>query len=260
VLKNYKILRLPLVFLLIIWGVFAIEHLGGYNFAQYGIYPKDFKGLLGIFLSTFIHGDLEHLYNNSVPLLVLLSILSYFYGKKKYFIVIFGIIFSGLITWLIGRPSFHIGASGLIYVLVSFIFFKGLLTKNYQLSALSFVVVFLYGGMIWYMFPNMKDGMSWEGHLGGFLTGIILALFIDTPEQYQKLYRYEWEDPNFNRYRDPFMKHFDEKGNFVPNPHIHTTSTENIKIKYVFIQEEEKEVDESPKKNSMPDNSQITNP
>lgn len=217
------------------------------NFARFGIYPKDLKGLLGILLSPFIHGDLEHLYNNSIPLFVLLVMMQYFYKKQTYFVLIVGILLSGFITWLIGRPSFHIGASGLIYVLVSFIFFKGVLTKNYQLSALSFVVVFLYGGMLWYMFPDVKDGMSWEGHLGGFITGIILTFLVDTPEEYKKIYKYDWEKPDFNPYKDPFMKHFDEKGNFVSDPHTHTTTEEKIKIKYVFLKEEEETKKEEEK-------------
>lgn len=244
---NYKIFRLPFIAIFLIWLVFWIETKSGMNFARFGIYPKDLKGLLGILLSPFIHGDLEHLYNNSIPLFVLLVMMQYFYKKQTYFVLIVGILLSGFITWLIGRPSFHIGASGLIYVLVSFIFFKGVLTKNYQLSALSFVVVFLYGGMLWYMFPDVKDGMSWEGHLGGFITGIILTFLVDTPEEYKKIYKYDWEKPDFNPYKDPFMKHFDEKGNFVSDPHTHTTTEEKIKIKYVFLKEEEKTKKEEEK-------------
>jgi membrane associated rhomboid family serine protease len=81
----------------------------------------------------------------------------------------FGIIISGIITWLIGRPSFHIGASGLIYVLFSFIFLKGLLTRYYRLIALSLAVIMIYGGMVWYVFPKVDNAISWEGHLGDLL-------------------------------------------------------------------------------------------
>src|SRR5690606_6141443 len=145
---------------------------------RFGIYPKDLKGLLGIPLSPLIHGSLEHLYNNSAPLFVLLAMMQFFYKKQTYFVIIVGVLLSGFITWFIGRPSFHIGASGLIYALVSFIFFKGIISKNYQLSALSFIIIFLYGGMIWFMFPDMKDGMSWEGHLGGFISGLFLSFIV----------------------------------------------------------------------------------
>lgn len=236
---------MPFIAVFIIWFIFWIEEKSGLNFARFGIYPRDITSLFGILFSPFIHGDLEHLYNNSVPLFVLLLMLQFFYKKQTLWVVFFSIVFSGLFTWLIGRPSYHIGASGLIYALVSFVFFKGIIARNYRLSALSFVVVFLYGSMIWYIFPDMKDGMSWEGHLGGFLGGIILAFLTETPEEYKKTYKYEWEKPGFNPYKDPFMKHFDENGNFVSNPHQHNTTDENITFKYVIIKdEEEKETSE----------------
>lgn len=248
---DLKIFRLPFIAVFLIWFVFWLELKTGLNFARFGIYPKDISSLFGIVFSPFIHGDLEHLYNNSIPLFVLLLMMQVFYRKQTYFVIVIGIVLSGMITWLIGRPSYHIGASGLIYALVSFIFFKGIVTRNYRLTAVSFVVIFLYGGMLWYIFPDMKENMSWEGHLGGFITGLILAFVVETPKEFQKTHSYEWEQPSFNRYKDPFMKHFDEKGNFVSNPHTHTTTDQNIKIKYVLIKEEEdKDIEKS----------EITNP
>jgi len=234
-----KILRLPLFVVFLISFIFGIEKAVNTNFSHFGIYPKDFRGLLGIPLTPFIHGNLEHLYNNATALFVLLLMMQYFYKKQTYFVLFVGIFLSGFFTWLIGRPSFHIGASGVIYALVSFILFKGILTKNYQLIALSFVVVFIYGGTIWYMLPNVKDGISWEGHLGGFISGVVSVFLIETPEEYKKTYKYDWEHPDFNPYKDPFMKHFDEKGNFVSNPHTHTTNSE-IKIKYVYTYKNDK--------------------
>ncbi len=129
-------------------------------------------------------------------------------------VIVYGILFSGLITWIIGRSNFHIGASGLIYVLVTFIFFKGIQTKYYRLVALSFAVVLLYGGMIWYVFPDVDVSISWEGHLAGFITGFALTLLYKTPE-YKKPIVYDWQKPDFNPEDDAFMKHFDENGNFV---------------------------------------------
>jgi len=245
-----NIFRLPFIAVFLLWIVFWIEKKSGLDFARFGVYPGDISSLFGVLFSPFIHGNLEHLYNNSVPLFVLLFMMQYFYKKQTLWVIFFGILFSGLFTWFVGRPSYHIGASGLIYALVSFIFFKGILTKNYRLTALSLIVVFLYGSMVWYIF-DIKEGMSWEGHLGGFLAGIILAFLTETPEEFAQTYKYEWERPDFNRYKDPFMKHFDENGNFVSNPHTHTTTDEKIKFKYVIIKEEVKEEQKLPASKSQ---------
>jgi len=208
------VVLVPLAFLLGIWLVYYTELRLGINLNTWGIYPRTLKGLRGLLTSPGIHGSLEHLYNNSIPLVVLTAALFYFYRDIAWKTLILGILLSGLITWFIGRPSYHIGASGLIYVLASFIFFKGIFTKYYRLVALSLVVVFVYGSMLWYIFPVL-DGISWEGHLGGFLTGLILALFLKTP--LPKLSKYPWESEEYEEDADPFMKHFDADGNFIEN-------------------------------------------
>ncbi|NCP52383.1 MAG: rhomboid family intramembrane serine protease, partial [Flavobacteriales bacterium] len=172
------------------------------------------KGLKGIVLSPIIHGDLQHLYHNSIPLLVLSMALFYFYRPIAWKVMVLGILISGFLTWCIGRPSYHIGASGLIYVLVSFIFFKGVFAKYYRLIALSLLVVFLYGSMIWYVFP-MDVNISWEGHLSGFITGFLFALFFK--RNIPKPKKYVWEEDHFNAENDPFLKQFDEHGNFIEN-------------------------------------------
>ena len=98
--------------------------------------------------------------------------MTYFYRAISLKVLCYGILLSGLITWVIGRESYHIGASSLIYVLVSFIFFKGMMTQYYRLMALSMAVVLFYGGMIWYVFPDIDKTISWEGHLAGLITGV----------------------------------------------------------------------------------------
>jgi hypothetical protein len=119
----------------------------------------------------------------------------------------------GVLTWIIGRDSFHIGASGIVYMLTSFLFFKGIWSKNYRLIALSLIVVFMYGSMVWGIFPQ-KERISWEGHLAGLLTGIVLALVFKVKVEAQK--KYTWENKNFREEDDPFLKQFDENGNFIP--------------------------------------------
>ena len=232
------VILLPLFFVLTLWLVFWYELQFQDNLSHFGVYPREVYGLKGILFSPFLHGDIEHLANNSVALLVLLPILRYFYKEQSFVVLLFGIIFSGLGTWLLGKPSYHIGASGLIYALVSFIFFKGIFTKYYRLVALSFTIVILYGGSVWYMFPNVKEGISWEGHLAGFLVGLALALVLKTP-QFSKPIFYEWEKPDFNPELDPFMKNFDEKGNFNPPPKpeevIREYFNSSMKVVYEFL-------------------------
>jgi membrane associated rhomboid family serine protease len=221
--KHFKftnsVVGLPLFFVLFLWFIYWLEIRFGFDFDTNGILPRTASGLQGIIFSPFIHSDINHLYNNSIPLLALLAALQFFYSKQSFFIIVFGILFSGLITWGIGRENYHIGASGLIYVLVSFIFFKGLMTKYYRLVALSLTVIMLYGGMLWYVFPKVDDTISWEGHLAGLVTGVILSFIYKTPE-YERVIKYDWEKPDFDPVEDKFMQRFDENGNFVNLPPI----------------------------------------
>jgi len=206
------VLGYPMAIILIIWYVFWVEVSFGFNFTKFGIYPLQLKGLRGIIFSPFIHSNIDHLYHNTVPLFVLSMALFYFYRPIAWKVIFFGILFSGFLTWSIGRPSYHIGASGLIYVLFSFIFFKGILAKHYRLVALSLLVIFLYGSMIWYVFPTDVN-VSWEGHLSGLITGLLFALFFK--KEIAKPKKYVWEQEDYNADNDPFLKHFDENGNFI---------------------------------------------
>jgi len=234
-----SVIVLPFLAVLSLWLVFWADVTFKMNFGEWGIYPRTFEGLRGIVFSPFLHGNIEHLYNNSIPLLILLAALRYFYRDHFFSVVGYGVLFSGLITWIIGRDSYHIGASGLVYVLVSFIFFKGIRTKYYRLVALSLVVIMIYGSLVWYVFPNVEKGISWEGHLGGLITGFAFAIFFKTPE-YQKLIKYEWERPDFDPAGDKFLERFDENGNFVnlppPEPEIEITVPENVTVIYHFLQ------------------------
>ena len=233
-----SVILLPMLFVLLLWLVFWYELKFNHSLSHFGIYPREVFGLKGIFFSPFLHGDLEHLANNSVALLVLLPLLRYFYKEQTFVVLLLGVLFSGLGTWLLGRPSYHIGASGLIYALVSFIFFKGIFTKYYRLVALSFMIVILYGGSVWYMFPNVKEGISWEGHFAGFFVGLALALVLKTPQFGNSIF-YEWQKPDFNPELDPFMKNFDDKGVFNPPPKpeeiIKEYFSSSIKVIYDFI-------------------------
>ena len=226
------VLVVPFCAILAIWTVYWIELAQQLNFNSYGIYPQKLSGLKGILFSPFVHGSLEHLYNNTIPLAVLLAALFYFYRKIAWKVVLLGLLLSGIITWGIGRPSYHIGASGLIYVFASFIFFKGVFAKHYRLIALSLIVVFIYGSLLWYIFP-VKDGISWEGHLGGFMTGLFLAIVIKAKVPKPK--KFDWERADYNEDEDSFLRHFDADGNFLETrPEEPVPENDTFKINYIY--------------------------
>ncbi len=207
-----EVIGYPLLFVLLLWVIFWIESRFGVNFNTLGIYPRTFKGLIGVVCGPFIHGSLKHIFNNSVPLFVLSTALFYFYRKIRWKVLFLGLLLTGIATWTIGRPSLHIGASGVVYMLVAFLFFKGIFSRQFQLTALALIVVFLYGGLLWYVFP-VDPKISWEGHLSGFFVGLLFAfLFKGIPLENKK---YEWEKEDFDPDKDPFISQFDENGNFV---------------------------------------------
>ena len=201
-----SIFLVPIVFVLVIWILYAIEITFGYNFNTYGVYPRNLVGLRGVFLTHFIHSNTNHLFNNSIPLFVLLSSLFYFYRTIAYKVLLYGALWSGLLTWTIARESYHIGASGIVYVLFSFVFFSGIIKKHYRLVALSLIIIFLYGSMIWYVLP-IKEGMSWEGHLSGFVTGFFFAFIKRNKGIVKKEHEFS---------RTEFDLLFDDSGNFSP--------------------------------------------
>ncbi len=231
----------PIGFVLLIWFIFWAQVRFLPQIKNFGIYPQSIEGLRGIIFSPFIHSDIDHIYHNTIPLFVLTIALFYFYRPIAWKVLFFGILLSGFITWIIGRPANHIGASGLIYVLVSFIFFKGMFARHYRLIALSLMVVFLYGSMIWYVFP-VKEGMSWEGHLGGLITGILFAIIfrktIAKPE------KYIWQQPDYKQDDDPFLKHFDENGNFIEHIEKEVEEVEQQQPQITYMFKETKESDD----------------
>ena len=200
-----RMLRIPILFVVIIWFVYWVEIKFGYNFNKFGVYPRSFKGLRGILFSPFIHGDTRHLFNNSIPLFVLSLSLFYFYRKVASRVFFLGAFLTGLLTWIIARDSYHIGASGVVYLLFSFIFFSGIFKNHFRLIAMSLVTIFLYGSMIWFLFP-VEGRISWEGHLSGFIVGLVMA-FIFRKEGIVKE-EYEFSQTAFDLL-------FDENGNLI---------------------------------------------
>lgn len=201
-----------LLFVFVMWFVYWLEVKFSFRFTDNGIRPEKLDGLQGVFFGPFIHGSLKHLWSNTLPCLILLTALNFFYKSSSLKVLIYGAIITGMLTWLIGRPSYHIGASGIVYMLAAFLFFKGLLTGHYKMLSLSFLVAFFYGSLVWYVLP-IEKGVSWEGHLSGAIAGILLAILIRNELPEKK--KYDWELDMYNEDDDPFMKHFDNNGNFI---------------------------------------------
>lgn len=187
----------PGIFLLILWGIRLTEEICKLSFVEYGILPRTISGLKGIFFSPLIHGDTSHLLSNSLPLLILGIIVFYFYRSIAFDIFFWIYILTNLWVWISGsQKGYHVGASGIIYGFVSFLFFSGVFRKDRKSLALALLVAFVYGGLVWGVFP-VFPGVSWESHFFGALTGAIAAYVyrhVDKePEDLQ-----EEEDESFN--------------------------------------------------------------
>lgn len=183
---------IPGIFILLMWLVKITEVLIEIDLSDLGIYPLTVRGLPGIIFSPLIHGDFNHLFNNSLPLFFLSTALFYFYSEVAVKVSIWTYFLTGLMVWLAGRDAWHIGASGLVYGLASFLFFSGIIRKHFRLIALSLLIVFLYGSMVWGLFPGVYKNVSWESHMLGFFSGVILALWYRKEGPQQPLY--EWMD------------------------------------------------------------------
>jgi membrane associated rhomboid family serine protease len=210
---------LSISFIFILWIVKLIEINFHISFAHLGLYPRDPSSLAGLFFTPFIHADLAHLFNNSVPLFVAIIGIMYFYRKSAIQIMILSWFITNILVWIFAKEGNHIGASGLVYAYLSFLFFGGAFSNNKNLLGLSLVLVFAYGTMIWGVFP-VETNVSWESHLIGAIVGGVFAFLYRKkgipPE------KYDWEDEE-----DDIDEMTDEE--------INELIEQNRKIKYHFI-------------------------
>lgn len=168
---------IPLFVLFILYLLEFLEVEMDWDFTHLGVYPRAKRGVFGIFAHPLVHSSFRHLLANTVPLFFLSWCLFYFYREIAPYIFFTIWIGCGVITFIIGKPGWHIGASGLIYGLAFFLFFSGILRRHVPLIAISLLVTFLYGGLVWNMFPQFaKATTSWEGHLGGAIAGTLCAV------------------------------------------------------------------------------------
>jgi len=180
----------------VLWVIFLINDSFGLQWNNYGLMPRNITGLIGIFTMPFLHGDISHLFSNSVPLLVLLFSIFYFFQKKAVLILLMTYFVVGSLTWVIGTEGTHIGASGVVYALAFFLVAISIIKQETKLMAYSLIIIFLYGSIVWGFFPQLfpDKHISWEGHLAGAITGIILAFFYRNEGPVKKVYFEEEEE------------------------------------------------------------------
>jgi membrane associated rhomboid family serine protease len=180
-------------FTLALWLIKIIEVLIGARLFKLGIYPGELSGLTGVIMAPLIHSSFSHLFANTAPLLILGTALLYGYPKSAKIAVPAIYIGTGLCVWLFARQTYHIGASGLTFGFMFFVFTIGALRWERRAIALSMVVFLLYGGMIWGIFPN-EPGISYESHFFGAMIGVILAILLRNYDPNLPEKEYNWED------------------------------------------------------------------
>ncbi len=187
---------LGLLFVAVIWLVMLIEWVSGTDLGYLGIYPLKWSGLIGVLLAPLLHADAAHAGANSIPLFVGVAIIFYFYREVAWQVIFLIWIITGLWVWTMARESYHIGASGIVYGYISFLFFSGIFRRNLRLMAVSLLMVFLYGGLLWGIFPDFFPNrrVSWESHLMGALAGLVIAVFYRKKGLQREKYSFEEEE------------------------------------------------------------------
>lgn len=209
-------IRFPLFILIIIWMVKIFEVISGVRLYFLGVYPREWSGLPGIFTSPFIHSTWGHLASNSMPLLVLMAIMVIFYRKVFVNSLVSIMLGEGIMVWLFARPSYHIGASGVVYGLIAFVFWTGIFKKNAKSVVLSLIVLTLYAGSVESVFPGADKNISWESHLFGALVGFAVAFVLKNVIE---------EDER--QYQDsPWINDDNRKTFFLPRDVFEKTKTE----------------------------------
>jgi len=194
-IRLYKSIFYPALFVVILWLIKGADMIFDLGLNNYGLYPLEAKGLIGIFTCPLLHANLAHLFANSIPLLILGSFLFYFYRDIAWKTLGLLYLVTGIWVWVFARGgAAHIGASGVIYGLASFIFFSGIIRKETGLMVITLLVAFLYGGLIWGVFPQLfpNQPISWESHLMGLLAGLVLAIYFRNQGPQRK--SWDWGD------------------------------------------------------------------
>lgn len=196
--KLYNALLITISFLLVCWALFLSDELLGADIKHFGLRPRKVEGLIGIVSVHFLHSNWEHILNNTWAFFTLNLYFFFFYRSVAYKTFPIMLIASAALLWLWGRDGNHIGASVVIYSLSSFLFFSGLFRKSLPLMAVSGLVVFSYGSMLWGIFP-IRPEMSWEGHLAGGVVGLLISYYYREEGPQRKKYQWELDEEREQR-------------------------------------------------------------
>lgn len=170
-----KAFKIALIFIGALWVIYILDGIFIFvRFNQYGILPRDANGIVGIVASPFLHGGLSHIISNTLPLLLAMTGLFGNYPKIAKKVFIYSILLTGFLVWSFARSANHIGASGILYAILTFIFISGFVRKDIQSIGISIVLAFTYGSLIFGIIPN-QEHISWESHLFGMISGAFLA-------------------------------------------------------------------------------------
>jgi len=224
-------------FLILCWSVFIMDEYLGYPLKEMGLQPREMEGLRGIFTIHFLHGDLEHIAQNSLALFVLNSFLFYFYRSIAFPVFFALTLVSPVLLWFAGRDGNHIGASVLIYAEFAFLMVSGLIRRNPLLLRVALVVVLYYGSLVWYVFPVDKK-VSWEGHACGFFMGVVAAFWWRKQGPQRKVYQFEI-DPELPDDENAYWK--------IPRTDQPPSET-TVTVKYHFVPESDEKKEEAGEK------------
>jgi len=188
-------------FVLLLWAIELLDRATGAGLYRFGVYPLQLTGLPGILLAPLLHGSWYHLASNSFALLILLTALLYGYPRSWRAALALIWLGSGAGVWLFARPSYHFGASGLTHGVMFFIFVSGVLRRDRLSIALAMIVFFIYGGMVWSIFPT-EPGISYESHFFGAAFGVLAALLLRHRDPLPPRRHYDWQDETADDGRD----------------------------------------------------------
>lgn len=191
--RNFVLaVKLTLGFVAVMWSVFLFELLSGLDLTRFGLRPREGIGLLGLLTTPLLHAHLGHIASNTLPLFIGGVAMLFLYPNSALRALPMLYLGSAILAWLIGRPSLHIGASGLVYGILAFVFVSGVLRRDLRSVGVSLMIWFLYGSMLWGILP-VEARTSWELHASGLVIGIVLAVIFRHWDQ-PPLKHYAWED------------------------------------------------------------------